>query len=835
MAALGILPPLKEKNILAGSSWETNEIFYKISEELEDLRIGDTAEFSEELRRRIQEAKTSCGNKSFANIEETSGNTVQGIVYYGLAEEDYDTLDRYEGVGGGHYKRKIVKISVNGKTVEATTYIAGENGKIESVEPHIVRSNSIEALSTNMTKNRLLIFAALVEKKPANLTELAHLLQKDYTLVRRETRILEGMGLIKLEKVSKETPNQQGSKIKFSEVKPIALYKRVIFDFPILERVPVEKTAIDNREIGLTKYDYKFAAYLKKNRYTPENAFQEKRGVCIRRNEGNELNNQGKTRTQITKLNIGNLHLSKKLQGSLDLTDFINLKGLDCGNNQLTNLDLSNCSQLTNLSCSSNPLTGSLDQLVSNLNQLKALHISNTDFNSVDITKLPKGLEQIGYSSNRLSCQLITIVSLLEKHFGEYGIKQLENKSVKSNLFSWIGEEYFNQPPELIKKFIEQQKLRSGYKECKDSNNKDRTIVLKSLTNSQNITLEFLQEIANTKLVDNKSNIVPCYGMSQDSAKNYVMVMQFIKDGNLRDYLRNNYQELNLHSGNVLNISRYGYITDLGLSRPANSQSNPDEIFGVLPYIAPEVLQGGEYTKASDIYSLGIIMYEIFSGLPPHYDQVHDLDLALRVCLGLRPRFQIKIPVLLENLINNDKSTFFTQQLQEAEEYNKSLPESVRFPNYELHPQTSYYSKPINTKQIAEQLQQVSGILDLTIPIQEINISEEQEQLQPQIPPKKPEIQPQETEEISSQSAKINEQIKEIETELKTLKEPLEDELTELVEKFIETKKKTVKDKSNKKAKKEIEELYEALEEKSFSEENIEKIIRYCERLIDLE
>ncbi|CAG8789392.1 30542_t:CDS:1, partial [Racocetra persica] len=74
-----------------------------------------------------------------------------------------------------------------------------------------------------------------------------HLLQKDYALVRREARILEGMGLIKLEKIIKETPNQQGSKIKFSEVKPIALYKRIIFDFPILEETPVEKAAIDNR------------------------------------------------------------------------------------------------------------------------------------------------------------------------------------------------------------------------------------------------------------------------------------------------------------------------------------------------------------------------------------------------------------------------------------------------------------------------------------------------------------------------------------------------------------------------------------------------------------
>ncbi|RIB01017.1 hypothetical protein C2G38_2232107 [Gigaspora rosea] len=46
-----------------------------------------------------------------------------------------------------------------------------------------------------MTKNRLLIFAALVEKI-ANLIELAHLLQKDYVLVRQEACILESMGII---------------------------------------------------------------------------------------------------------------------------------------------------------------------------------------------------------------------------------------------------------------------------------------------------------------------------------------------------------------------------------------------------------------------------------------------------------------------------------------------------------------------------------------------------------------------------------------------------------------------------------------------------------------
>ncbi|GBC15396.2 kinase-like domain-containing protein [Rhizophagus irregularis DAOM 181602=DAOM 197198] len=43
-----------------------------------------------------------------------------------------------------------------------------------------------------------------------------------------------------------------------------------------------------------------------------------------------------------------------------------------------------------------------------------------------------------------------------------------------------------------------------------------------------------------------------------------------------------------------------------GFCRPANvvpSQDEYKEIYGVLPYVAPEVVRGKEYTKESDIYS----------------------------------------------------------------------------------------------------------------------------------------------------------------------------------------------------------------------------------------
>ncbi|GBC06545.1 hypothetical protein RclHR1_00690035 [Rhizophagus clarus] len=48
-------------------------------------------------------------------------------------------------------------------------------------------------------------------------------------------------------------------------------------------------------------------------------------------------------------------------------------------------------------------------------------------------------------------------------------------------------------------------------------------------------------------------------------------------------------------------------ISDLGMCQPANKEQTVKEegIYGVLPYVAPEVVRGRQYTKAADIYSFG--------------------------------------------------------------------------------------------------------------------------------------------------------------------------------------------------------------------------------------
>ena len=60
-----------------------------------------------------------------------------------------------------------------------------------------------------------------------------------------------------------------------------------------------------------------------------------------------------------------------------------------------------------------------------------------------------------------------------------------------------------------------------------------------------------------------------------------------------------------------------------------------------LPYIAPEVLNKQPHNKASDIYSFGIIMWEILYGKPVPFEQdsmlQSKIQFQIQVCGGLRP------------------------------------------------------------------------------------------------------------------------------------------------------------------------------------------------------
>ncbi|CAH1761629.1 9935_t:CDS:10 [Entrophospora sp. SA101] len=292
--------------------------------------------------------------------------------------------------------------------------------------------------------------------------------------------------------------------------------------------------------------------------------------------------------------------------------------------------------------------------------------------------------------------------------------------------------------------------------------------------------------------------------------KNYIMVMEYIVHGDLRKYLKvyssqdllsfggkinqleNIISGLNfihkkglmhrdLHAGNILNRHMTCFITDLGLCRPAN-ETDKSKVFGILPYVAPEVLTEKKYTQAADVYSFGIVATEILTALPPYS----------------RPTTN----EILNNLIGwheEDENSEFSQQAKKAEEFNRTLPEHIKHPNYKEHLEAVRRSKALDFENLPN----------------------------PQ--------NSQETKKVLSQSGEINKEINEVKSKISLLKKPLDDELTQLVEKFVETKKKSIKDEKDERARNEIKGLNKKLRERGFSREKIGEIIRYCESLVDLE
>ncbi len=144
----------------------------------------------------------------------------------------------------------------------------------------------------------------------------------------------------------------------------------------------------------------------------------------------------------------------------------------------------------------------------------------------------------------------------------------------------------------------------------------------------------------------NHPNITTIYSLIPDG-KNLYMVMELVRGHTLDDILRKRAAPIEVreslaiiaqaadglayaHSMGVIHrdikpanlmIAENGVlkIMDFGIARVRGSQrlTRTGSIVGTLAYMAPEQLRGEEGDEASDLYSLGIVLYEMLSGAPP--------------------------------------------------------------------------------------------------------------------------------------------------------------------------------------------------------------------------
>ncbi|RIB28091.1 kinase-like domain-containing protein, partial [Gigaspora rosea] len=90
-------------------------------------------------------------------------------------------------------------------------------------------------------------------------------------------------------------------------------------------------------------------------------------------------------------------------------------------------------------------------------------------------------------------------------------------------------------------------------------------------------------------------------------------------------------------------------IGDLGLAIPPKK----DMVYGIISYTAPEVFgdSSASYTFAADIYSFGILMWEILTGLRAFSDFKSETNLMLKICRGMRPAIEPNTPKLYADLM----------------------------------------------------------------------------------------------------------------------------------------------------------------------------------------
>ena len=84
---------------------------------------------------------------------------------------------------------------------------------------------------------------------------------------------------------------------------------------------------------------------------------------------------------------------------------------------------------------------------------------------------------------------------------------------------------------------------------------------------------------------------------------------------------RNGVIHRDVKPGNVLlDVNESVKVTDFGIARAANTQENLTQtgaVMGTATYFSPEQAQGYGVDQRSDVYSLGVVLYEMVTGKPP--------------------------------------------------------------------------------------------------------------------------------------------------------------------------------------------------------------------------
>ena len=271
----------------------------------------------------------------------------------------------------------------------------------------------------------------------------------------------------------------------------------------------------------------------------------------------------------------------------------------------------------------------------------------------------------------------------------------------------------------------------------------DREVAVKVLRfdfqNDKNAIRRFQREaLAATELVH--PNIVTVYDVGEEDEMQF-LVMEYVKGMDLKRYIQTHYpvpylqivdivQQIlsavalahqhriihrDLKPQNIL-INEEGVvkITDFGiaiaLSETSITQTN--SMLGSVHYLSPEQARGSMATNQSDIYAIGIILYEMLTGKVP-FDGESAVTIALKHFQDEIPSIRIydkNVPQSLENVVLKATAKEQADRYKTADEMREDLstalsPERLNEPRWEPHAlnDETRALTPITDEMIAEQ------------------------------------------------------------------------------------------------------------------------------------
>ncbi|CAG8742356.1 19101_t:CDS:2, partial [Cetraspora pellucida] len=206
-----------------------------------------------------------------------------------------------------------------------------------------------------------------------------------------------------------------------------------------------------------------------------------------------------------------------------------------------------------------------------------------------------------------------------------------------------------------------------------DNDYKDKEaklVALKTINFTNNNTSKALNEMANLS----KFRFVNYTHGITKHLDSYAIVMDYFPSGDLQQLSSLHKEGIihgDLHSGNILIRDNKPFISDLGLSSISmHKNATRNEVYGCIPYMAPELFISESHSFASDMYAIGIIMWEISAGTPECWIEM------MERCWANNPKLRPDAFDLYIEVIDLKGKPDVIKKLEEADEFQKEHPGS---------------------------------------------------------------------------------------------------------------------------------------------------------------